>query len=149
MEIILLSDVKGIGKKGETKTVSDGYATNFLIPKKLAVRKTEGSVQVLNKQIEVENEKQAELKAEALKVKEYLETLTLEFKAKVQPSGNMAGTISSKEIVEKLKTEYKIIVDKRKILDKFKVNAFGFTNFRIELYKGVIGTIRIHVAEEK
>ena len=63
MEVILLADVKGIGKKGETKKVSDGYASNYLIPRKLAVRKTEGSMQVLNKQNEDERIKQEKLKA--------------------------------------------------------------------------------------
>lgn len=148
MEIILLQDVKNIGKKGETKTVNDGYANNFLIKKGLAVRKTEASLAQLEKEKALEAKKQADLKEEALKNKEKLEAITLEFKAKSQAKGAMAGTISPKEIVEKLEKEFEIKVDKRKFVEKYPVNAFGYTNLKIELYKGVIGTIRVHVSEE-
>lgn len=148
MEVILLVDVKNIGKKGETKTVNDGYANNFLIPKKLAVKKTEGSIAVLNKQKEEEAIKQQALKEEALKNKEKLESLTVEFEAKAQKDGTMAGTISTKALEEELKNKYKIIIDKRKIIDKVSINAFGFTNIKVELYKGVVATIRVHVSEK-
>ena len=115
MEVILLADVKGIGKKGETKKVSDGYASNYLIPRKLAVRKTEGSMQVLNKQNEDERIKQEKLKAIALETKEKLESITLEFKAKPQADGSLSKNVSFKEVENKLKTEFNIVIDKRKI----------------------------------
>ena len=118
MEVILLADVKGIGKKGETKKVSDGYASNYLIPRKLAVRKTEGSMQVLNKQNEDERIKQEKLKAIALETKEKLESITLEFKAKPQADGSLSKNVSFKEVENKLKTEFNIVIDKRKIIDK-------------------------------
>lgn len=149
MEIILLKDVKGIGKKGETTTVSDGYANNFLIPRKLAVKKTEGSVATLEKQKENYRLEQEHLKELALKNKEILEKTTLEFKAKSQKDGSMAGSISTKVIVEKIRKEFNIELDKRKFVDKILVNAFGVTNLKIELYKGIIATIRVHVSEEK
>lgn len=149
MEVILLADVKGIGKKGETKTVNDGYAVNFLIPKKLVVKKTEESIRELNKQKQEEQEKQAALKAEAEKNKVALESITLEFKAKSQAKGAMAGSISTKEVEQKLKAEYGISIDKRKFVEKYPINSFGYTNLKIELYKGVIGQIRVHVTEEK
>ena len=149
MEIILLKDVKGIGKKGETTTVSDGYANNFLIPRKLAVKKTEGSVATLEKQKENYRLEQEHLKELALKNKEILEKTTLEFKAKSQKNGSMAGSISTKVIVEKIRKEFNIELDKRKFVDKILVNAFGVTNLKIELYKGIIATIRVHVSEEK
>jgi len=149
MEVILLADVKGIGKKGETKTVNDGYAVNFLIPKKLVVKKTEESLRELNKQKQEEQERQAALKAEAEKNKIALESITLEFKAKSQAKGAMAGSISTKEVEQKLKAEYGIVIDKRKFVEKYPINSFGYTNLKIELYKGVIGQIRVHVTEEK
>lgn len=149
MEVILLNDVKGIGKKGETKTVNDGYANNFLIPKKLAVRKTEESLKVLEKQNEQKRLEEEAKKAEALKNKELLESITLEFKAKKQAKGQMAGSISTKEVEAKLKNEHGIIIDKRKFVEKYPINAFGYTNLKIELYKGVIGVIRVHVSEEE
>ena len=111
MEVILLADVKGIGKKGETKKVSDGYASNYLIPRKLAVRKTEGSMQVLNKQNEDERIKQEKLKAIALETKEKLESITLEFKAKPQADGSLSKNVSFKEVENKLKTEFNIVID--------------------------------------
>lgn len=149
MEVILLVDVKGIGKKNETKTVNDGYANNYLIPRKLAVRKTEGSIATLNKQKEDEAKLQAELKEKASKNKVFLEKLTLEFKAKAQKDGSMAGTISTKAIAEKLKNDYNIEIDKRKFVDKLLVNAFGTTNLKIELYKNIVATIKVHVSEDK
>lgn len=148
MEVILLQDVKGLGKKGDTKSVNDGYASNFLIPRKLVVKKTEGSVKVLNQQIENERLRQEELKAKAIEIKAKLETITLEFKAKPQANGSLSKNVSFKEIEQKLKAEYDIVIDKRKIIDKFLINAFGFTKLNIELYKGVIGTIKVHVVEE-
>ena len=87
MEIILLKDVKGIGKKGETKQVSDGYANNYLIPHKLAVIKTKESLDTLNKQKEAERLEQERLKEIALKNKAKLESMTLEFTAKSQKDG--------------------------------------------------------------
>ena len=149
MEVILLADVKGVGKKNETKTVNDGYANNYLIPRKLAVRKTEGSIATLNKQKEDEAKLQAELKEKASKNKVFLENLTLEFKAKAQKDGSMTGTISTKAIAEKLKNDYNIEIDKRKFVDKLLVNAFGTTNLKIELYKNIVATIKVHVSEDK
>lgn len=149
MEVILLQDVKGIGKKGETATVNDGYANNFLIPKKLCVKKTAGSVATLNRQIEDKKRLDEENKKKALETSEFLKTLTLEFKAKAQKDGSMAGTISTKAIAEKLKNDYNIEIDKRKFVDKIVVNAFGVSNLKIELYKGIIGVIKVHVSEEK
>lgn len=149
MEVILLQDVKGLGKKGETKTVSDGYAANFLIPRKLAVKRTEGSVATLNKQVENQKLEEERKRQLALKNKEKLENVTIEFTHKAQKDGSMAGTISTKAIQEKLKKEYNIDIDKRKFIDKIAVNAFGVTILKIELFKDVIAQIRIHVSEEK
>ena len=149
MEVILLQDVKNIGKKGETKTVNDGYAANFLIPRKLAVRKTVESMNTLKREKADEAARQAELKAIAEKNKVRIESMTLEFVNKAQKDGSMAGNISLKAIAERLKKQYQIEIDKRKFIDKFNVNAFGITNLRIDLYKDVIATIRVHVTEEK
>lgn len=148
MEIILLQDVKGLGKRGECVNTSDGYANNFLIPRKLAVRKTEETLRTLEKENDKEAKRQEELKNEAIKNKQIIESVTLNFKAKAQTNGDMIGTISTKEIVNKLKDEYKVVVDKRKFIDKISVNAFGITNLKILLYKDVVATIRVKVSEE-
>lgn len=149
MEVILLKDIKGIGKKGETKTVSDGYAQNFLIPRKLVVRKTAESLATLKKEQAAEEKKQEELKAEAIAAKAKLETIVVEFKLKAHADKTPAGSVSTKEVEKVLKEKYGITIDKRKFIDKYPLNAFGYTNLKIELYKDVIGTIRVHLIEEE
>jgi large subunit ribosomal protein L9 len=149
MDVILINDVKGLGKKGEEKTVSDGYATNFLIPRGLAVKKTKNAVEILNKQREAEAQKQKELEKTALENKGVIESVVLEFKAKAQADGGMAGQVSTKEVVEELKDKYNVVVDKRKFVDRYPINAFGYTNLKIELYKGVVANIKVHVSEDK
>ena len=149
MEVILLSDVKGVGKKGETVSVSDGYGNNFLIKKGFAVKKTTESLNQLKKEQQKEAEKQAELKAEAEKNKVILEGLTLEFSAKAAKDGRMIGENSTKEVAKVLESQYKIVIDKRKFVDKIRINAFGVSRLHIELYKGIVAEIKVHVSEEK
>ena len=149
MEVILLKDVKGIGKKGETKNVADGYAENFLIPRQYAVKKTQESLATLNKQKKEEAERQAELKKTAEENVTKLSNIVLEYQGKAQKDGSLAKSISTKEVEKDLKEKYGIVIDKRKFVDKYPLNSFGYTNLKIELYKGVIGTIRVHITEEK
>lgn len=153
MKVILIKDVKGVGKKGDTKDVNDGYARNFLIPRKLAVMSTPSSQAKLAKNTAEEAARQKALKADAEKLARRLENINVEFKAKVGSDGRMFGTISPKEIEEGLKEQWGIVIDKRKFIDKTPANAVGYTRLRIELYKGsegqVIGTVNVHITEEK
>ena len=149
MEVILLQDIKGIGKKGESKTVADGYAKNFLIPKKLVIIKTKESLEQLKRENAIEEKKQEALKEEALKSKDELDKIVVEFKLKAHADGTPTGSISTKEVEKELKDKFNITIDKRKFVEKYPINAFGYTNLKIELYKGVIGTIRVHLTEEK
>jgi len=148
MKVILLKDIKGIGKKSEIVNVKDGYGANYLIPNKLAVMYSERSNEILNEQKKAEAENIEKMKQEAREVSKKLESITLEFKAKGNGEGRMFGTISTKQIEQQLKEQYKIEIDKRKIIDKQLVDHFGYTKLKIELYKGITGTITVHVSEE-
>lgn len=148
MKVILLQDVKGVGKKGQTVEVSDGYANNFLIPRRLAVISTERSREILELQNENKRLLEEKKKEEAIAIRKKLETIVVELQATAGKDGKMFGSISSKQICEELKKQFHLVVDKRKILNRDSVNVFGTTNIQIELYKDVIGTIRVHVTEK-
>jgi len=152
MKVILLQDVKKVGKKGETVTVSDGYGANFLIPRGLAKLSTEQTQRQLARDNAAEAARQKELKKEAEAVAERLEHIEVKFRSKVGKDGRMFGSISPKEIAEGLKKQWDIDIDKRKFIDKYPVNALGYARLKIELYKGsegtVIGTVVVHIEEE-
>ena len=149
MEVILLADVKNVGKKNQTVSVSDGFAVNFLFKKKLAVPVTKKSVEILEEQ--KENARQADLKAkeDALKLVETLKNVTLEVEAKVGKDSKLFGSISLKQVEEELKAKHNITIDKRKFLDKGPLDVLGYHHLRIELYKGVVGTVNVHITERK
>lgn len=147
MKVILLKDVKGIGKKNEIVNVKDGYAANYLVPNKLAVIYSQKSHEILNEQKAEEAANIERLKQEAIAISKKLETITVEFVAKGSGDGRMFGTISTKQIEQELKAKHGIEIDKRKIVSKESVDHFGYTKLQIELFKGVIGTITVHVSE--
>ena len=145
MKIILLEDVKNVGKKGNILEVADGYARNFLIRNKLAVAATTQSKAILEQQNQRKIDQGIEdvKSAEDLKVK--LAELTLVFPVKTGENGKVFGSISSKQIAEELLKKYKLTIDKRKILDDGPFNALGFYNVQIELHKQVIASIKIQL----
>ena len=149
MQVILLQDVKSVGKKNQVVEVSDGYAQNFLIPRRLAVKSTSKGIEVRDRQIQDEKDELERKKKIAQEEANKLQELVLEFKAPSSKDGRMMGTISQKQVVELLKEKHNITVDKRKFIDKYPINAFGYTNLKVELFKGVTGTIRVHVSEKK
>lgn len=145
MKVILLQDVKKVGKKGEVKEVSDGYARNFLIMRNLAVAASNDSMKVLKNQKADEAAKQAELKKEAQALADKLSKMEFSFKVNAK-NGTVFNSVSTKQIVEALKAK-DIIVDKRKFVDKEPVTTLGYSNVKVELYKGVIGTIKVLLKE--
>ena len=149
MKVILLSDVKKVGKKGSIVEVSDGYGANYLIPNKLAVKVTKTSMDIKNKQDDEKAKQDEQNRIEALALKERMENLTVKITSKVGKDGKMFGAISTKQIVEEYKKQFDIELDKRKIIDSKSISSLGYTKIKIELYKNVIATITVHVEEEK
>ena len=149
MTVILLSDVKKVGKKGETVEVADGYGRNFLIAKGLAVQETKKSKEILEQQNldAALKEKQLEKEAEALK--ETLKSVVVEFKVKTGKDGRVFGNISSKQVVEELKKTHNIVIDKRKFFETKEATALGTTLMKVDLYKNkVIGVVNVHLSEK-
>lgn len=149
MKVILLKDVKGIGKKDQIVNVKDGYGANYLIPNGLAVMHSQKSIEVLNQQQADAAEEVRQLTLKAQEVAKKLENIVVEFEAACGSDSRMFGSISTKQIEQELKSKYSIEIDKRKFVDKIPVDRLGYTKLRIELYKGVIGTVTVHVSEKK
>jgi len=148
MKVILLQNVKNVGKKDQTVEVSDGYAVNFLFPRRLAVQVTKKSVEVLENQQEEARENEAKAKAEAQELAKRLEGITLEFKVKTGKEGKIFGAISLKQVADELEKQHKIAVDKRKFVDKGPLDVLGYWDLRVELHKGVIGKVKVHLIGE-
>ena len=146
MEVILLADVKNVGKKNQTVNVSDGYANNFLLKKHLAVPVSKKSVEILENQKENARIAEENARKDALKLVETLKGITLEFSAKVGKDSKLFGSISLKQVEEEMKAKHNIVIDKRKFIDKGPLDMLGAYRLRIELYKGVIGEVNVHIS---
>ncbi|MBM7648158.1 large subunit ribosomal protein L9 [Bacillus ectoiniformans] len=149
MKVIFLQDVKGKGKKGEVKNVADGYAHNFLLKNNLAVEATAGNQKALDNQKKKEAEIAQQEVEDAKKLKEVIEGLTVEVKAKSGEGGRLFGSVTSKQIAEELKKTHNIKIDKRKMDLPDGVRALGYTNVPVKLHNEVSGTLKVHVVEEK
>ncbi|MBY6054515.1 50S ribosomal protein L9 [Cytobacillus firmus] len=147
MKVIFLKDVKGKGKKGEVKNVADGYAHNFLIKQGLAVEANQSSISSLNAQKKKEEKVAAEELADAKKLKETLEKLTVEFTAKSGEGGRLFGSITSKQIAEELQKKHSIKIDKRKIEMEDAIRTLGYTKVPVKLHTEVTATLNVHVKE--
>ena len=149
MKVILLADVKKVGKKDQTVEVSDGYANNFLFPRHLAVQVSKKSVEVLENQQEQRRENDAKMKADAQELAKKLDAINLEFKVKTGREGKLFGAISLKQVADELNKQYGIDIDKRKFVDKGPLDQLGYFHLGVELYKSVIGKVHVHLDEEK
>jgi len=142
MQVIFLKDVKGQGKKGEIKEVSDGYAINFLIKKGLAIKKTEGSLTKLKEEIKENHELDLKNRAEAINLQEKLSKITIEFKVKASKDGRMFGSISTKQIKDEL-TKLGYNIDKKQIASE-NINTLGMHLVTIALYKDIKVNLKVH-----
>ena len=141
MKVILNQDVKGQGKKGQLVEVSDGYARNFLLPRKLAV---EANADNVNKM-----KREAAEKAEAEAIAEQLKGCTVKIYAKSGSGGRLFGAVTSKEIAECLKAQYGLDVAKSKIVQEEPIKSFGTYDLKCKLGYEVAGNLHVVVAEEK
>ena len=146
MKVIFLKDVKGQGKKEEVKEVKDGYAENFLIKNKYAIKYTEKSKEILNNQIQDRNIKEKELIKECEEIKKVLEKKEFSFKVKTGKEDKVFGSISSKQISDELNKEgFKI--DKKKIFIDGSISTLGTHIVKVELHPKVVVEIKIKVVK--
>ena len=149
MKVILLKDVKGTGKKGEVKEVSDGYARNFLLPKKVAVIADNTAIKELNeKNKSIENKAQKEYEA-AVELGKKMEEMNIVIYSKAGDGGRLFGSITSKDIAEQLKKQHDIVVDKRKVLLNDPIRTLGSTIVEIKIHQKVVTKIRVDVREKQ
>ena len=147
MKVILQQDVKGQGKKGQMVNVSDGYARNFLLPRKLAVEATAENVNTMKMQDKAKKAREAEEKAQAQALSEKLQSCPVKIAAKAGQGGRLFGSITSKEISEELKKQYGVDVDKRKIELDGDIKAFGTYRCEVKLYTGISAKVYVVVTE--
>lgn len=148
MKVILTEDIKGVGKKDEIINANDGYARNFLFPKKLAVEANAKNMSLLQGRKDSANFKKEQEKENAIKTKEKLAKITLNVKVKAGENGKIFGSITSKEISNELNTQYKIDIDKKKILLKEPIKLVGMFTVEIKLYEGIIANLKINITVE-
>ena len=145
MKVLLLKDVKNLGKKGAVCNVADGYAQNFLFKNGLAVQASDKAQEIRQAEIQKEKEEEAKRVEEASKNKVILEALMVTFKAKAGKDGRMFGTISTKQLAEEIIKLTKVNVDKRKITSDVPISSVGVTNVNVELHKKVIAKVKVQV----
>ena len=148
MKVILQQDVKGQGKKGQMVDVSDGYARNFLLPKKLAVEASADNVNTMKLQEKARLAKLAEEKAQAQAIAEQLKELTVRIVAKGGNGGRLFGAVTTKEIADALKAQHKIDINKAKLVQDEPIKSFGGYELKAKLGHDVVGTVKVLVVEE-
>ncbi len=146
MKVVLKQDVKGLGKKGELVNASDGYARNFLFPKNLAVEANAQNMTELKNREQAAKYKVETETAEAKKNAERISGKTITITAKAGANGKLFGSVTAKEIAERLEKEFGIKTDKRKITVE-DIKQFGTYEFEIKLYTGVSAKLFVRVGE--
>ena len=145
MKVILLKDVKNVGKKDEIVEVSDGYGRNYLLRNKLAVLASEKAMEILSDQKKQQQAFLEEKKQEAIALKEKIEKIVLTFQIKSGKDRKLFGSVSTVKICELMQKQYNIALDKRKFIDKENITSLGTNDLKIELFKDVIATVKVKV----
>lgn len=145
MKVILLENVKGVGKKDEIINANDGYARNFLLPKKLAVEANNQNLAKLKSKQESNEHKKMTEKQEAEDLAKKLEKIILKIQVKAGENGKIFGGVTAKEIAEQLQKQHNFKVDKKKIDLKETIKQTGMFNIDLKLYEGVNAKLKIHI----
>ena len=149
MKVILNADIKTLGKKGDLVNVSDGYARNFLFPRKLAVEANAANLNTVSQRESAkEYHKSVEIK-NAEDLKQQLEKISVTIKVKAGANGKLFGSVTSKEVAEVLASLYGVSVDKKKIVLSEPIKAYRTYILDIKLYANITAKLNVVVAEEK
>ena len=147
MKVILLQDVKGKGKKGQMLEISDGYARNFLLPKKLAVEATPDAINTMRMNDKAAAERAAKERAEALEISHKLREMTLVVTAKGGGAGKLFGSVTSQEIADALKAKSGIAIDKRKIVMTDNIKNVGTYTVQCKLGYEITAPLTVKIEE--
>ena len=148
MKVILLENVKGVGKKDEIIKANDGYARNFLFPKNLAIEANSTNLSKLKSKQDSASFKKSEEKKNAEEMKEKLSKIVLKINVKAGENGKIFGGVTAKEISEQLKKQYNYNIDKKKIDIKETIKTIGMFTIDLKLFEGVVGKLKIHIIGE-
>lgn len=149
MKVILQKDVKGVGKAGELIEAKDGYARNYLLPRKLAVEATADKLNTFKQNEKHKQEVAQREREQAVAISEQLKSCVVKVPAKAGSNGRLFGAVTSEEISKALKEQYKIDIDKRKIVQEDPIKQYGAYELKCKLGYEVSGVINIQVVEAK
>lgn len=149
MKVILQQDVRGQGKKGQMIEVSEGYARNFLLPRKLAVLATADAVNTMRLKEKAQRAEEARLRAEALDTAEKLKGVLVKLPAKAGANGKLFGAVTTKEVADGLKEQFGMEIQNKKIQLEEPIKSYGTYELKVKLGFEVSGTIHVVVVEEK
>lgn len=148
MKVILKQDVKGLGKKDDLVNVSDGYARNFLFPRGLAVEANESNLNIVKTRKEAEKSKKDRELAQARKLAEELRNVEVAIRAKTGENGKLFGSITSKDISDKLKEDFGMDIDRKKIVIPDTIKTTGTYEIDVKLYPEVSGRLKVRIESE-
>ena len=149
MKVIFTADVKGQGKKGEMKDVSDGYGRNYLLPRKLAVEATTDNMNALRLKEKAKAAAVAAEKAKALENAKQLESIVVKVAARAGSAGKLFGAVTSQEISDALREQYGIEIEKQKIIQSEPIKSYGSYEVKCKFGYEINGVIHVLVVEEK
>ncbi len=149
MKVILQQDVKGQGKKGQMVEVSEGYARNYLLPRKIAVPATADAINTMNLKEKARKAEEQRQREEAIAASEKLKECMVKVTAKAGSGGRLFGAVTTKEISDALKEQYGLDIPKQKLVLEEPIKAFGSYQVKAKLGFEVVGTVYVSVFEEK